>query len=182
MNKFLPKVALIVLLVTLTAKFTNAQTTPYAYKGLYVYGIDTLLNDASGNAENILFRYCRDSSFNAITISVGCLDLNLNPTYTTKLAAFIKKGRTRYGIKYFSAVVSDYTTLLTEIHPFQITRTDSLERFNHYNYEFEYWNDANYLPTKSYCTKYLTPAGYACDSVGAWNYFAKNMKRVDSLA
>lgn len=181
MKKFLPKAALIALFLLLSASWSKAQST-YSYKGMYVYGIDTILSDATGNAENILFRYCRDSSFNAITISVGCLNLNTSPSYTTKLAAFIKKGRTRYGIKYFSAVVSDYTTLLTEVHPFQITRTDSLEKFNHYNFEFEYWNDANYLPTKSYCVNYLTPGGYTCDSVGAWSYFSKNMKRVDSLA
>ncbi|MBK9671485.1 MAG: hypothetical protein IPO70_04370 [Bacteroidetes bacterium] len=57
-----------------------------------------------------------------------------------------------------------------------------MERFNHYNFEFEYWNDANFLPGKLYCNNFLTPGGYTCDSVGAWSYFSKNMKSVDSLA
>ncbi|MBL0047827.1 MAG: fibronectin type III domain-containing protein [Bacteroidetes bacterium] len=182
MNRFLPKSLIVGVLLFIAGYSSKAQTTPYAYKGLYVYAIDTILSDATGNAENILFRYCRDSSFNAITISIGCLNLHTSPSYTAKLAAFIKKGRTRYGVKYFSAVVSEYTTLLTEVHPFQISRTDTLERFNHYNFEFEYWNDANYNSGKTYCTNFLTPGGYSCDSVGAWSYFSKNMKRVDSLA
>ncbi len=179
MNKFLPKLAVLVFLL-IASSTTKAQ--PYTYKGMYVYAIDSILSDPTGGAENILLRYCRDSAFNAITISPGVLNLHTSPTYTTKLAAFMKKARTRYGVKYIAAVVSDFATLLTEVHTYQMSRTDSLERFNHYNYEFEYWNDAYYKPAKGYCVNFLQPNGYACDSVGAWSYFAKNMKSVDSLA
>ena len=132
MNRILSKIAFVAFLLLLIAKPGKAQA-PYTYKGMYVYDIDVFLNDATGVGTDILFRYCRDSSFNALTISPGILNLNTSATLTTKLAAFIKKGRTQYGIKYFSAVVSDYTTLITEVHPYQISRTDSLERFNHYN-------------------------------------------------
>ena len=158
---------------------SKAQT--YSYKALYVYSIDSILNDATGKTEDVLLRYCRDSSFNALIISPGVLNLNTSSSYTTKLAAFIKKAKTRYGLKYFTAVVSDYTTLLSEVHPYQASRTDSLEKFSFYNYEFEYWNDASYLSGGSYCSNFLSPS-YTCDSVGAWSYFTKNMKKVDSLA
>lgn len=181
MYKFLVRFFVIAFLLLAASKNSSAQTS-YSYKGMYVYDIDMFLNDATGNATNILFRYCRDSAFNAITISPGILNLNSSPTMTTKLAAFMKKARTQYGIRYISAVVSDYPTLINEVHPYQLSRTDTLERFNHYNFEFEYWNDANYLPGKLYCNNFLTPGGYTCDSVGAWSYFSKNMKSVDSLA
>lgn len=176
----------LLLLIGLFFSAYKSQAQNYAYKGMYVYTLDSILNDASGKTEDVLFRYCRDSSINALTLSVGAYNLNTSPSYVTKLAAFMKKGKTRYGIKYFTAVFSDYATLLNEIHFYQNSRTDTLERFNYYNYEFEYWNNNFYTATGSsetaYCTKYLQPNNCSCDSVGAWNYFAKYIKRVDSLA
>lgn len=158
----------------------------YSYKGMYVYTLDSILNDASGKTQDVLLRYCRDSSINALTLSVGALNLHTSPSYVTKLASFMKKAKSRYGIKYFSAVFSDYNTLFNEIHFYQNSRTDSLEKFSYYNYEFEYWNNNFYTSTGTgetdYCTKYLQPEGFSCDSVGAWNYFKKYIKRVDSLA
>ncbi len=158
----------------------------YSYKGMYVYTLDSILNDASGKTQDVLLRYCRDSSINALTLSVGALNLHTNPSYVTKLASFMKKAKSRYGIKYFSAVFSDYTTLNNEIRFYQNSRTDSLEKFSYYNYEFEYWNNNFYTATGTgetdYCTKYLQPEGFSCDSVGAWNYFKKYIKKVDSLA
>jgi len=158
----------------------------YSYKGMYVYTLDSILNDASGKTQDVLLRYCRDSSINALTLSVGALNLHTSPSYVTKLSSFMKKAKTRYGIKYFSAVFSDYNTLVNEIHFYQNSRTDTLEKFSFYNYEFEYWNNNFYTSTGTgetdYCTKYLQPEGFSCDSVGAWNYFKKYIKRVDSLA
>ncbi len=163
-----------------------ASAQSYTYKGMYVYSLDAILNDASGKTEDVLLRYCRDSSINALTLSVGAYNLNTTPSFATKLASFMKKARTRYGVKYFSAVFSDYPTLVNEIRFYQKSRTDSLEKFSYYNYEFEYWNNNFYTASGSsetaYCTKYLQPEGYSCDSVGAWNYFKKYIKRVDSLA
>ncbi len=165
---------------------TSSVAQSYSYRGMYVYTLDSILNDATGKTQDVLLRYCRDSSINALTLSVGVFNLNTTPSYVTKLANFIKKARTRYGVQYFSAVFSDYTTLLNEIHFYQNSRTDSLEKFNYYNYEYEYWNNNFYTATGTgetdYCTKYLQPGGYSCDSVGAWNYFKKYIKRVDSLA
>lgn len=174
------------LLLSLLLSVKNIEAQNYSYKGMYVYTLDSILNDATGKTQDVLLRYCRDSSINALTLSVGVFNLNTSPSYVTKLASFIKKGRTRYGIKFFSAVFSDYTTLQNEIRFYQNSRTDSMEKFNYYNYEFEYWNNNFYTATGTaetdYCTKYLQPEGYSCDSVGAWNYFKKYIKLVDSLA
>ncbi|MBK9671484.1 MAG: hypothetical protein IPO70_04365 [Bacteroidetes bacterium] len=90
MYKFFLRFFVIAVLLLAVGKTSSAQTN-YSYKGMYVYDIDMFLNDASGNATNILFRYCRDSAFNAITISPGILNLNTSPTMTTKLAAFMKR-------------------------------------------------------------------------------------------
>ena len=170
---------LLLLFTALIVKKAKAQS--YSYKGLYVYSLNTILGDAT--AEDILLRYCRDSAFNSITIGIGSFDVQTNVTPRTQLAAFIKKAKTRYGVKYFSALVYDYLTLINEVHYYQSTRTDTLEKFDYYNFEYEYWNSSKWNGASTeYCTAYLQPAGYTCDSVGAWNYYTKMMTRTDSLA
>jgi len=160
---------------------TELRAQAPAFKGLYVYSLGDIMGNPLG--EDILFRYCRDSSFNSITIGIGSFDVQNNPTPRAQLAAFIKKGRTRYGIKHFISMVYDYPTLINEVHYYQTTRTDTLEKFDYYNFEYEYWNSGKWNGSNTdYCTSYLQPGGYPCDSVGAWNYFVKNMTRTDSLA
>ena len=73
-----------ILFIGLFFCINKSKAQSYSYKGMYVYTLDSILNDASGKTEDVLFRYCRDSSINALTLSVGAYNLNVSPSYVTK--------------------------------------------------------------------------------------------------
>ena len=167
------------------ARSTQAQTP--AYKGIFIDKFDAIVGNTL--EEDSLLHYLKDSSFNSIicygiSSALSSTASNIKNTY---MANFIKKARTQYGIKNVMASSESYTTFLNLVVPYNRSRTDTLERFNYYYLEFEFWNPHSTSPASAsnngyYCSTYLTPRGYTCDTAGAFKYYRKMITSLDSIA
>ena len=182
------KITLILFLLLFGALVPKtASSQNLLYKGIFVTQFENIKSHPA--TADILLRYCRDSGFTSITISCASISLTTNSDSTAVIRNFIKKARTQYGIKYVAAACYDFPKLRDKAHYYNTTLvTDTLEKFNRYYFEFEYFTNNIYkaasggVAAGTGCTGYLAPNGFTCDSVGAWNYYTKTMKSVDSLA
>jgi hypothetical protein len=173
--------------IAMCTGFTEATAQTLPYKGIYIDSFDGIVGNAQ--KEDSLLHYLQDSSFNSIicySIS-SCLSTTQSSTKNTNMASFIKRARTQFGIKNVLASSENYDTFKNLISPYNVSRTDSLERFNYYYLEFEFWNVHSTSPVSStnngyYCTTYLGPKGYSCDTAGAFSYYRKMLTSLDSLA
>ncbi len=86
-----------------------------------------------------------------------------------------------YGIRNVAAVGETFNSFNT-IHDYNLDHTFDQERqFRYYNLEFEFWNPNNTDPGEYYCTTYLTPNGYACDTSSAFDFYMEQLCKIDSL-
>lgn len=159
----------------LIATTTNAQNV----RGMYVDGFEQILGNEQ--KENCLLTYAHDSLFNYLALYGTHVVLNNTANYTP-LANFIKKARTQYGIQYVGAIGENYNFFGNAVKPYNLSRTDSVERFNVFNVEFEFWNSGSVSSGNYYCNTYLAAAGLSCDTAGAFRYYKRLLQRVDSLA
>ena len=163
------------LIVTLLiiSNWANGQNV----RGFYLCNLDDFIGNAA--KEDVILQYAQGNGFNYITFyDLG--DINWSSsTNKDQLAAFISKGRNQYGITEFGAVVETYDYVITNILPFNNSRTSSSQKFDIINLEFEFWVTASI--NASYCSKFLSPGGYACDTAGAWKFAWKQFKKIDSL-
>ena len=111
-------------------------TTP-TYKGVYVDGFSMMIGDTA--AENNMLRWCKKEGLNALSL-YDTKALLLNSSSFPKLAKFIKKAKTQYGIKSVAAVRSLGSQFTGSTSTYNNSRTDTLERFNVFNLENEFWN------------------------------------------
>ncbi len=111
-------------------------TTP-TYKGVYIDSFEWIIGDTA--SENSLLRWCKKESLNAISL-YDTKAILLNKAVYPKLAKFIKKARTQYGIKSVAAVRSLGSQFTGSTSTYNNTRSDTMERFNVFNLENEYWN------------------------------------------
>ncbi|MBL0049028.1 MAG: fibronectin type III domain-containing protein [Bacteroidetes bacterium] len=184
MKKFI-KASLCVVVTILMFSSIKAQTP--AYKGIYIDSFDGILGNVV--KEDSLLNYLKDSSFNSIICYRMSNVISATPSNTknTILANFLKRARTQFGIKNVLASSESFDTFNTLIAPYNRSRLDSNERFNYYYLEFEFWNSHSTSPVSAanngyYCTTYLSPKGYNCDTAGAFKYYKKMLKSLDSLA
>lgn len=108
-----------------------------AYKGVYVDSFDFIVGDTA--RENSLLRWCKKQSLNALSLYDTKTILSSSSNYP-KLAAFIKKARSKYGIKSVAAVRSLSSQFTGSTSTYNKSRVDTQERFNVFNLENEYWN------------------------------------------
>lgn len=175
------KLKLLLLICSLfLASSIKSQTLKY--KGLYIDSFNTIVGDPL--KEDSLLNYLKDSSYNAMicynisnTISSDQTSLK-----NKNLASFIKRARISYGIKYVMASSESYNTHLTLSIPYNKARLDTNERFTHFYLEFEFWNRNSTATGGYYCTSYLSPKGYTCDTAGAFKYYKKIATSLDSLS
>jgi hypothetical protein len=143
--------------------------------GLYVNGTSAWLGDTT--RENKVLRYANQMDFNYIIF----YDLNIGWTalQKNKLAAFIKKARTNYGIVKVGASGETYDFFLNRIVGYNNSRTDASEKFDVLNYEFEFWLQSSI--NAYYALSYLAPNGYSSDTAGAFAWAWKEFQKIDSL-
>jgi len=165
----------------------STQSQTIAYKGIYIDTFDGIVGNTI--KEDSLLHYLKDSSFNSIICyrMSNVVSSTVTSTKNSNLASFLKKARTQYGIKNVLASSESYSTFNTLIAPYNRSRNDSNERFNYFYLEFEFWNVHSTSPVSSanngyYCSTYLSPKGYSCDTAGAFKYYKKMLKSLDSLA
>lgn len=161
------------LLLLLFFILTTVGLPGQAIRGLYVNKTDDILENPE--LEEDLLEYLIEGQFNHV-LFYSLYRLNFeDPTTTDNLRRLIRRLRTEGEIKYVGAVQENYEQFEHAIHPFNISEeTDSLERFNVYNVEFEFWSTR--AVTEYYCEKYLRPVGFPCTEDGAFLYVQKSLE------
>ena len=172
MKKVKTNLLLVVMLLLLTAG-ASAQNV----RGFYITKIGTWLGNATQETE--ILEYAQGNGFNYILFyDMGSINWS-SSTQKNKLASFISRAKTQYNINQVGAVVEASSFVLNNILPYNSGRTNSNEKFDVINQEFEFWVNASI--SGSYCNKYLIPNGYSCDTAGAWKFAWKEFKKIDSL-
>jgi hypothetical protein len=155
---------------------TSAFSQSANVRGFYLKGVDDWLGDAT--QENAFLSYAQNNGFNYITLyDLGAVSFS-SSTVKSKLASFISRAKTQYGITQVGAAGENYLFFANDIVPYNSGRPTD-ERFDVANFEFEFW--VNSSVANLYCNKYLSPNGYACDTAGAFAFAYKEFKKIDSL-
>lgn len=174
------KIILIVLLCFFVKAKAQTYTTVPSLKGIYVNNFNEILGDVT--KENALLTYAKNNAFTYLGLySLASIDLT-NSTKKAQMAAFLKKARTTYYIPYIAAIGETYNFFKNEISPYNKSRSYANERFNVFNLEFEFWIKSSVQPGGIYATKYLVPQKYSTDTSGAFKFYKKQLKSIDSLA
>lgn len=107
----------------------------------------------------------------------------LDQTQTNEpLAHFIRRAKTKHGIKSISASGESGEFFKTIIHPYNRSRSLSHELIDVYNIEFEYWNTKQILDGGYYCQTYLSKEGSPCTRESAFNHFLNSLETMRALA
>ena len=153
-------------------------------KGFYVNGFATILGNTA--REDSLLLFAQNNGFNYLTLyDVYTVNSNTpltNITTAQTFANFINKAKTQYGITEVGVAAENYSFFSNVIHVYNQQHPLASEKVDVYNLEFEFWISSSVTSGAYYCTTYLQPAGYSCDTAGAFAYYKKILKRIDSLA
>lgn len=87
------------------------------------------------------------------------------------LADFISRAKLDFGIKEISASGESGDFFIKAIHPYNVSRKKSIEKFDVYNLEYEYWHPKNSLNGGYYCQTYLKKAQVPCSRSGSFKYY-----------
>ena len=146
-------------------------------KGFYVNGFDNILGNTS--SENTLLNYAQGNGFNYLCLyDVSGLNLT-SSTIKNQLASFISRAKGQYGITQVGVSSEIYSFFSTYIIPYNAGRTAS-EKVDVLNFEFEFWVSSSI--TNLYCSKYLSPGGYSCDTAGACAFAKSQFTQIDNAA
>lgn len=139
----------VILICFIFIKQTYAQTNSttiagncYTVNGLYIWGLSAGGNSSErilGNTvkENALLTYAKNNGFNYLL----CYELQVVTTddvEVKKLAAFIKKAKTQYGIRQIGAAIA--TTAQADLMVAYNKAHATVERIDVLNVEDEFWN------------------------------------------
>lgn len=151
-------------------------------KGLYVDDFDKILGNTI--REDSLLNFAMVNEFNYLTLyrlHMVNEKYDLTNVKSAKvLANFIKKAKVNYGIQQIGGAGENFPFFRDVLSQYNQQHADSLQKFNVFNLEFEFWvpNAVN----NAYCSAYLKPQGYSCDTSGAFSFYIKSLYSIDSLA
>lgn len=151
------------------------------YQGLYVDNLCDILGNAA--LEDALLQFAQSKSFSTLSlydIQKILQKGNITSPATDALAAFIKKARCEYGMMHIAGIAENTDFFKNVISVYNNLRTDANEKFDVYNMEFEFWNPEPIA--LYYCSDYLTPAGLACNTDGAFTFFKQQFTSLHALA
>ena len=158
----------------------NAQSV----KALYVNDFVNIVGDIT--AENTLLAQAQSNGYNYLilynlySIHNTLFDIT-NPVTAQPLADFIEKARTLYGITQVAGVGETYNSF-NNIHDYNLDHAaNANQQLDHYNIEFEFWNDNLVDPGEYYCTTYLQPLGLPCDTSGSFQFLIDNLCDLHTL-
>ncbi len=147
-------------------------------RGMYVKDIDHWLGDAT--AENAILNYAQGNAYNYITFyDLGSLNFN-NASTKNALASFINRAKTQYGITEMGAAGETASFFSGNIIPYNNSRSLATEKFDVLNFEFEFWVTSSI--SAQYCSKYLSPNGYSCDTAGAYRFAKREMQSIKTIS
>ncbi|MFM2135564.1 MAG: hypothetical protein RL021_964, partial [Bacteroidota bacterium] len=155
-----------------------AQAQTANVRGFYLSDVDVWIGDTI--VEDSILWYASGNAFNYIAFySLGSFDFT-DAVKKNQLAAFIRRAKTSYGINQVGAIGENSNRFSDDVVPYNQSRTSQLERFDVFNFEFEWWTSSSV--NNFYCSRYLTPNGYTCDTAGAWAFSWQEFLRIDSMA
>ncbi len=171
-------------LILIAVLFAGTVLHAQNVKGLYVNQFATILGDIP--AEDSLLNYAFGNGFNYLALYELHLvhaqhDLT-NFAASAPLAAFINKAKTQYGIMEVGAIAENYWFFQNRIHTYNQLHSNPDEQFDVFNLEFEFWIASAVGPAGYYCTTYLSPNGFACDTAGGFDFYISELHKIDSLA
>lgn len=153
-------------------------------KGFYVDGFNTILGNTAREDSVLLF--AKNNGFNYITLynvyQVNSATPLTNTTSAQGFANFISKAKTQYSITEVGVAAENYTFFRNVIHVYNQQHPAINQKVDVYNLEFEFWIPSSVTSGSYYCTTYLQPNGFSCDTAGAFGYYKNTLKRIDSLA
>lgn len=145
-------------------------------RGFYLRGIGNWLGNST--KETAILTYAQGNGFNYINFyDLGYVNWS-STTEKNKLASFMSRARAQYGVLQFGAVVETYEYFANNIIPYNNSRSNTNEKFDVINLEFEFW--VNSTINSFYCSKFLSPNGYSCDTAGAFRFALKQFKLIAS--
>ena len=135
--------------------------------------IDLILGDPVQEAR--LFNFVDECRVNEVLFySLSRIDFQ-NETKRDHLKSLIRSLRVEHGVKNIGAVAEHFEFFERIVHPYNgDPGTDSLERINVYNLEFEFWSQR--AIDSYYCEHYLRPVGYPCTEDGAFIFVQKALE------
>lgn len=170
--------------IVLISLFTFLPGVAQNSKGLYVDQFASILGNTA--AEDSLLLYAQTNSFNYLALyQLHLVHAQIDLTDfsgSAPMAAFISKAKTQYGITNVGAIGESYWFFENRIHIYNQNHPNADEQFDVFNLEFEFWQTTATGPSGYYCTSYLQPEGYTCDTAGAFDFFINDLRRIDSLA
>ena len=110
------------------------------YRGVYLDSLKYIVGNEQ--LENNMLAWCQYNNFKTLT----CYDLYTLLAYSSgysKMAAFIRKARTQYGIETITACMASAGAFTGLVNNYNASRTDPIEKFNYSNLELEWWNKAS---------------------------------------
>lgn len=174
------KKVLLIWLPLLVSVTFSAQAQQPALRGIYVNGFSSILGNSV--KEDSLLHYAQDSSFNYLALyDLHNLNFGSSTTLNT-LATFLRKARETYGITHIGAVGESWSFFSNRIAYYNNSRTNTNEKFNVFNVEFEFWIPSSVGTGGYYCLQYLQQANCNCDTAGAFKFYIDLVRKVDSLA
>ena len=157
----------------------NAQV-----KGLYVDKFNLILGNVQ--KEDSLLNYAQGNGFNYLALynlwNVHTTSSLTNTVSAQPLANFINKAKTMFGITAVGATGESYWFFSNVIHVYNQQHSNPNHKFDVYNLEFEFWITSSVNSGGIYCTTYLQPQGFSCDTSGAFKFYKRELRRMDSLA
>ncbi|HRD38529.1 MAG TPA: hypothetical protein PLC65_07855, partial [Bacteroidia bacterium] len=173
-----------VLIILVSVVFFNpAANSQTLVKGLYVDKFNLILGNIQ--KEDSLLNYAQSQGFNYLALynlwNVHTSASLTNTTTALPLANFINKAKTMYGITNVGATGESFWFFSNVIHVYNQQHANPNHKFNVYNLEFEFWINSSVNTGGIYCTTYLQPQGFTCDTSGAFKFFKRELRRIDSL-
>ncbi len=153
-------------------------------KGLYVDKFNLILGNIQ--KEDSLLNYAVNKGFNYLALydlwTIHTTSSLTNTTTALPLANFLNKARTTYSITNIGATGENYWFFSNVIHIYNQQHSNPNHKFTVYNLEFEFWITSSVNTGGIYCTTYLQPGGFTCDTSGGFKFYIRELKRIDSLA
>lgn len=172
------------LIICVSVIFLNiAAYSQTLVKGLYVDKFNQILGNVQ--KEDSLLNYAQSQGFNYLALynlwNIHTSASLTNTTTALPLANFINKAKTMFGITSVGATGESYWFFSNVIHIYNQQHSNPNHKFNVYNLEFEFWINSSVNTSGIYCTTYLQPQGFTCDTSGAFKFFKRELRRIDSL-
>lgn len=155
-----------------------------AARSMYVDDFATILGDIA--AEDALLSYSQENGIEELLL----YELHLvNATYDITnwatsdiLADFISKAKENYGIQRIGAIGENAMFFYDVILAYNDSRSNSNERIDIFNLEFEFWIQSATDTGGYYCDTYLMPNGYPCTNNGAYGFVMNELILMNQLA